>query len=119
MIAVAARIVATDPRRILLFGDEEAARPFVGQGWEASALREFGVEVLVRALPTGVRERVLAAQKRQRRCAVQTWPSPGLSAYAAKVLEPSMHDAITMGASPLRWLPSSAVGGLFRPAPSW
>lgn len=66
-LAFAGRIAGTNPRRILLFCCEEAARPFLGQGWEASALREFGVEVLVVALPADMRERVLAAQKRQYR----------------------------------------------------
>ena len=66
-LVFAGRVAGTNPRRILLFCCEEAARPFLGRGWEASALREFGVEVLVVALPAGMRERVLAAQRRQYR----------------------------------------------------
>ena len=66
-LAFAGRVVGTNPHKILLFCDEEAARPFVGRGWEASALREFGIEVLVVALPADMRESVLAAQRRQYR----------------------------------------------------
>jgi hypothetical protein len=66
-LALTARQVPGNSRRVLLFSSEEAARPFLGAGWEASAIREFGIEVLVRPLPDELRDRVLVAQARQYR----------------------------------------------------
>jgi hypothetical protein len=61
-LVCAARLVGTNPRKILLFSCHETARYFTGQGWESAALREFGIEVTVVSLPDDLRERVLAAQ---------------------------------------------------------
>lgn len=52
-------------RLILLLGDEAAASHFRGGSWMASALRSFGVEIVVVDLPPIVRERIRAAQVRQ------------------------------------------------------
>jgi hypothetical protein len=61
-LAFAARLIGTGPRKILLFSCHEAARHFTGLGWEAAALREFEIEVIVVKPPDDLGERVLAAQ---------------------------------------------------------
>lgn len=61
-LAFASRLVGTDPRKILLFSCHEAAHHFTDQGWEAAALREFGIEVIVTPLPDDMRERLFAVQ---------------------------------------------------------
>ena len=66
-LAFAARVLHTSPRMVLLFSDEAAAQPFRSDGWEASALREFGIEVHTVTLPDAVRKAVLDAQRRQYR----------------------------------------------------
>lgn len=55
-------------RRILVFGDESAARPFVtGKGWKASCLRANGIEVIEIPFSAKWRKTLEAAQRRQRR----------------------------------------------------
>ena len=63
-LAYAARATGA-ARLILLLADETAAAPFRGTGWCAGALEAFAIEVVVVDLPEDVRERVIAAQKRQ------------------------------------------------------
>jgi hypothetical protein len=58
-------LLAGTPRLILLLSDDAAAAPFVGKGWGADALRTFGIEVIVVALPADVRDSVSQAQRRQ------------------------------------------------------
>ena len=53
------------PRLILLFADEDAARPFQSNSWRASALAALGIEVVVAELPADVRDSIVAAQRRQ------------------------------------------------------
>ncbi len=54
-------------RKVLCLSDEQAARPFLGRSWYASALRSLAIEVLVVPLDDATRERVAAAQRRQYR----------------------------------------------------
>lgn len=61
----AAKLINEAPRKILVFGDEEAASPFRGKGWMAQALRAFGIEIQLAHLPKQMREGVRKAQKRQ------------------------------------------------------
>lgn len=53
-----------DGRRILLFGDQDAAAYFRGPSWMAQCLREYGSEVEVIDLPPDLRGKVTKAQKR-------------------------------------------------------
>ena len=53
-------------RLILLLSDDQAARKFAG-GWPAAALRQSGIEIRVVELDDETRNRVRAAQIRQRR----------------------------------------------------
>jgi hypothetical protein len=52
-------------RKILLFGDEQAALFFKGKSWMAQALRHFGIEVVVGQLPEQTKELIRRAQERQ------------------------------------------------------
>lgn len=63
-LALASRVLGTNPRLILLFSDE-AATSKVRTGWADLALREFGIEIHVVELPEEHRQRVAAAQARQ------------------------------------------------------
>lgn len=57
-----------NPRLVLAFADDAAARPFRGRSWMAQALRAFGVSIyVVGDLPEATRAALLAAQHRQRR----------------------------------------------------
>ena len=56
-----------EPRLFLAFADEAAARPFRGRSWTAHALTAFGITIHVVNLPSELREKVAAAQQRQRR----------------------------------------------------
>lgn len=47
-LAFVADVLKTLPRLMLLFSDEAAAKPFLGQGWAAQALRSTGVEIVRR-----------------------------------------------------------------------
>lgn len=57
------------PRLILCMSDPRAAAPFLpsSRAWTAQALQDFGVEIVVVALPADVRQRVDEAQTRQYR----------------------------------------------------
>ena len=59
-----ARSAGQPTRLILAFCDERAARPF-RSGWRGEALKADGIEVLVVEVDASVRERILAAQRRQ------------------------------------------------------
>lgn len=52
-------------RKILLFGDKQAASHFKGNSWMAHALRHFGIEVVVVQLPEHTKDRIRKAQQRQ------------------------------------------------------
>ena len=52
-------------RKILLFADERASKPFRGNSWMAAALQNFGIETIVVELSQDVRNVLLKAQHRQ------------------------------------------------------
>jgi len=53
---------------ILVFSDEQAARPFIaGRSWVSKAVEALGVKVEVVQLPDATRVRLRDAQERQRR----------------------------------------------------
>lgn len=54
-------------RKLLLFSDRAACAPFAGSSWRTQCLRHFEIDTEVIELPPELRERVLAAQKRQYR----------------------------------------------------
>ncbi len=54
-------------RKILLFSDHDAARPFTSGSWYAGALRTLNIEVEVVTLEPALRASILDAQKRQYR----------------------------------------------------
>jgi len=54
-------------RRILVFADEAARKPFVEDKWQAQCLKHFGFETYVVSLPDEQLERIKKAQERQRR----------------------------------------------------
>ena len=54
-------------RKILVFADEAARKPFVEHGWQAQCLKHFGFETYVVSLPKDQLERIEKAQERQRR----------------------------------------------------
>jgi len=54
-------------RKILVFADEAARKPFVEHGWQAQCLEHFGFETYVVSLPKEQLERIKKAQERQRR----------------------------------------------------
>jgi hypothetical protein len=60
-------LVRADIRLILLFSDEAAAKFLRGRGWRAQAMRSLGVEIHVVELPAALRDKIIAAQKRQYR----------------------------------------------------
>jgi len=62
-----ASILDSRTRKILLFADQEAARPFRGGTWMAEALAALKVEVRVVPLPEEIRTRIRKAQERQYR----------------------------------------------------
>jgi hypothetical protein len=53
-------------RAVICFGSNEAAAFLQGKSWAAEAAREFGVEVVVQELPQEQKQKILAAQQRQR-----------------------------------------------------
>ena len=55
------------PRLLLAFADDAAAKPFRGRSWMAHALSAFGITIHVVNLPSGLREKVAEAQRRQHR----------------------------------------------------
>jgi hypothetical protein len=67
-LVYAADLFQERPHLILLMSDQAAARPFTaGRSWAADALRHCRIEVRVVTLQSDTRERILAAQERQRR----------------------------------------------------
>ena len=54
-------------RKILVFADEAARKPFGGDKWQAQCLKHFGFETYVVSLPKKRLEMIDRAQKRQRR----------------------------------------------------
>ena len=54
-------------RKIIAFGDPEAAVWFRGKSWMAEALRVMGIEIMVVTLPEDLRASLRAAQTRQYR----------------------------------------------------
>lgn len=67
-LAWIASTLPVQPRLILCFSDEAAAKPFRGgRSWAAAALRDQNIEVFVAELPDQVRADILAAQRRQYR----------------------------------------------------
>ena len=54
-------------RKILVFADEAARKPFVEHGWQVQCLKHFGFETYVVSLPKEQLERIEKAQERQRR----------------------------------------------------
>ena len=61
------RLLEDDGRRILLFGDHEAAQHFQGNSWMARCLREDGIEVEVVDMNPELKAKVMEAQERQYR----------------------------------------------------
>ncbi|SRR6266581_19852 len=60
-------ILHAQPRSILLFSDEEAAKFLRGKSWRAQAMRSLEIEIHVVELPPDLRAKVVAAQRRQYR----------------------------------------------------
>ncbi len=60
-------LMQADTRLILLFSDQAATKFLRGRSWRAQAMRSLGVEIEVVDVPVEVRNRVIAAQKRQYR----------------------------------------------------
>ena len=54
-------------RKILVFADEAARKPFVEDRWQAQCLKHFGFETCVVSLPKEQLEKIKRAQERQRR----------------------------------------------------
>lgn len=54
-------------RKILLFSNEDARKPFVGTSWKAQFLRDYGIETKVFPLSRRQSKEVTEAQKRQDR----------------------------------------------------
>lgn len=52
-------------RKLLVFTDTEAARPFTAKSWFAGALRHYGVDVEVVDIPPVLRAQIGVAQERQ------------------------------------------------------
>lgn len=60
-------LVESAGKRILLFGDHQAAAHFSGKSWVAQCLRRHNMTIEVVDLPSELRARVLRAQERQYR----------------------------------------------------
>ena len=54
-------------KKILLFCDEDAQKPFTGGSWQAQCLRDYGIGVEVYRLPKELEQRIKKARKRQYR----------------------------------------------------
>ena len=54
-------------KKILLFCDEDAQKPFTGASWQAQCLRDYGIGTEVNPLPKELELRVKRAQERQYR----------------------------------------------------
>lgn len=66
-LLAARRVVGENARAVLLFADDEAASHFRRKTWQATALSESRIEVMVAKLPVELKEDVRAAQTRQYR----------------------------------------------------
>ena len=60
------RMLGPEWRAVICFASSQAASFLQGKSWAANAAREFGVEVVVQQLPEAQKQKVLAAQHRQR-----------------------------------------------------
>jgi len=65
-LALIGQQAGSEWRRILCFASKEPAAYVTGRSWVASAVRHFGIEVVVARLSEEHRERVKSAQDRQR-----------------------------------------------------
>lgn len=65
-LAYLRKLLGPEWRVVFCFVDHAAAAFLMGKSWAAHAAQAFGVEVIVQELPAPVRERVVAAQGRQR-----------------------------------------------------
>lgn len=59
------KALGTSFRKILAFCDVDSASKFLGNSWHAKCLQKFDIEVKVVAIPEGIKESVIMAQKRQ------------------------------------------------------
>lgn len=66
-MAHVAAVLDGEWRRILLFSDDDAARPFTSRSWYAGALRTLEIEIVVVEIDLSLHEDILAAQARQYR----------------------------------------------------
>lgn len=66
-LLTARRVLGEHARAVLLFADDEAASHFRRQTWQATALSEGRIEVMVANLPDELRAEIRAAQTRQYR----------------------------------------------------
>lgn len=57
--------IAPPPRKILCVSDEAAVAHLRGRSWQGQALRDFGIEIAVVAIPEEMRAAVQSAQSRQ------------------------------------------------------
>lgn len=60
------RSLATTFRKIIVFADQAAASPFIGNGWKAACLKQHGIEIIVLNLSGTPARKVKEAQERQR-----------------------------------------------------
>jgi len=65
-LAYLRKLLGPEWRVVFCFVDPQAASFLMGKSWAAQAALAFGVEVVVQELPPDLRERVMAAQLRQR-----------------------------------------------------
>ena len=54
-------------KKILLFCDKDARKPFTGGSWQAQCLRDYGIETEICRLPKELEQRAKKARKRQYR----------------------------------------------------
>ena len=65
-LSLAERALGGAWRKLICLADPDAASCLLGKSWLAAAARRMDFEVRVCELPPAVRERILAAQRRQR-----------------------------------------------------
>ena len=66
-LIMARRVIGEDARAVLLFADEEAANHFRGHSWQATALAESRIEIMIATLADEVKAQIRNAQTRQYR----------------------------------------------------
>lgn len=66
-LLAARRVVGEHARAVLLFADDEAASHFRRQTWQATALAESRIEVMIARLPNELKADIRIAQTRQYR----------------------------------------------------